>query len=1734
MLARDSVREQRHSAEALDALLKGFEADAQGNQRLKGNAFEALVKQYFLHDSQWRDQFSAVYLWAEWPGSTGMDTGIDLVAIPHNDGNGPTAPAPDAVAIQCKFYAQGHRIQKGDIDSFLAASGKHPFTRRIVVDTTNAEWGKNAAAAIEDQQIPVTRVGLPDLRNSDIDWATYSADDDQGPLTRSRKSPRDHQVRAIQDVFQGFKESDRGTLVMACGTGKTFTALRIAQRCAEDNGGSARILFAVPSLALMSQTLREWSTECELPFHAWSVCSDPKVSRSRAARSRAKQDLGDISVVDLKIPATTDAKKLAVSLARHCGSDGLQVVFTTYQSIQTIHDAQVAGGETWRDFDMVICDEAHRTTGVALVDQDESHFTKIHDDRFIRRARTLYMTATPRLFTPDTKERARQRDVVLTSMDDSSVYGPVFHRLGFGDAVAQGLLTDYKVVVLGVPEDEVSEKYQRMAESGGELNLETTAKLAGCWNALAKRQGPFADEEFSYGQDSSPMRRAVAFCRDIKASKRIGGPEGTVSGEFEDLVATQLADLSNEDDSDNLRVQCRHVDGTMNALVREEAMEWLKEGAGTSAAPVCRILTNARCLSEGVDVPTLDAVLFLSPRKSQVDVIQAVGRVMRRAAGKEFGYIILPVAIPAGIRPEDALKDNKRYQVVWQVLQAIRAHDERFEAQVNAIKLDGEAPENILVEMVSFDKPRKKAPDPLGGDGGPSDADQVTDQTGEDLEDLNDANSSVSASGSTPAGGTGTDANGGSDALVVATQGAFTLVPSQWKDAVFGRLVKKVGDAMYWGDWSKDIADVASRYMALIDQLIEDAHEDQFAEFVDALRSTLNPSITPAQAVEFLAQHLLTKPLLDAMFPDQSFTAHNPVSRAMQQMADALAAHSVFDAEREALDAFYEGQTKRIRQVRTLAGKQHVIHELYEHFFSKAFPKMAERLGIVFTPVEVVDFIIRSADDALRTAFDQSLADPGVSIIEPFAGTGTFVTRLLQLGVIPPDALEHKYSHEIFANEIVLLSYYIAAINIEQVYQQLRTESGHGGDYQEFPGIALTDTFQLHEGDGNLEGELEGLAENRSRALRQKDADITVVVMNPPYSSGQNNANDNNQNVHYPSLDQRIARTYAEQSSGINKNSLYDSYFRALRWASDRIGERGVIAFVSNNSFVDGNSADGVRLSLTEEFSQIFIYDLKGNQRTQGERSRREGGKIFGSGSRTGVAITVLVKDPSHVGTADIWYADVADYAARQDKLNALKDNTSLAPMVEAGMFRRITPNAHGDWLSARDDRFSAFQQIGDKERKGQDDTPALFRQFSGGLKTNRDAWCYNFNPDAVAANMRRMIDTYNSEVAAGHTKENRTNDPAAIKWGGVLDDELKHGRHLSFERERIQGSLYRPFCRQSAYFAPGVNERTYQLPKLFPTPAHPNLAFSVKQPASPKPYGTLMTDTLPDLSLLGASTGVQVFPLFTWERLSPAADPDGQGDLFSQATPASATKAVAGSAVRTGAAGKLDFNRPIVEQIPLLLNGYQRRDNITDATLGDYRDHYGDEEITKEDIFFYVYALLHHPTYRADYEADLKKMLPHIPRVSGFWEYANTGRSLAELHVNYEDAPPYPTIAEEWSALAPDDPWERYKVTKPAWTTRKGARTSFHYNDHLRLTGIPPQAQEYQVSGRSPLDWVIDRYRLTVDKKSRIGNDPNDYCRQVDNPRYIVDLVKSLVTVSMRTRELVRALPPLELPDET
>ncbi|MFI6514092.1 DEAD/DEAH box helicase [Spirillospora sp. NPDC050679] len=1582
----------------------------------RGTRFENLMVSYLRSDPAYADRFDQVWRWTDWPGNGGKgDTGIDLVAKLRDEGG--------YCAVQCKFYEPDHTLNKGDIDSFFTASGKAPFTERLIISTTD-KWGKNAEEALDDQQLPVSRIGLADIDSSpvnwDLAWSEGRFDVSLLPLEH-KKELRPHQQEAVDAVFAGFSSHQRGKLIMACGTGKTFTSLKIAERlAAEDNSGEqTRVLFLVPSISLLSQTLREWTAQCSTPLRSFAVCSDSKVSRRVI-----EADGQDIGTHDLAFPATTDVDKLLLQMshAAELGGGTLSVIFSTYQSISVVAAAQQAG---LPDFDMIICDEAHRTTGVTLAGQDESQFVKVHDNSFIRADRRLYMTATPRLFSDDAKTAAQTHEAVLASMDDEELYGPEFHRLGFGKAVSLGLLTDYKVLILTIDEEYVARSLQgQFADENFELKLGDAAKIVGCWNGLAKRSaatGP-AGEGAVFKPGEPPMRRAVAFARNIAESQEI-------AHRFQEVISGYEAT-----DEDVLRCEVEHVDGTFNSLERNKLLDWLKADPGDNN---CRILSNARCLSEGVDVPDLDAVLFLNPRNSTVDVVQSVGRVMRKAEGKDFGYIILPVGIPAGVTPERALADNQRFKVVWQVLNALRAHDDRFNAKINQLDLNKQRPDTILTGHVG-----------PGEDG---------------LGDGNDDSSKVTS-----------------------TQLALSLDLGEWRDAIYAKIVSKVGERHYWEDWAKSIAVIAERHVARIRAALDDPAKHQaFEVFLGELRASLNPNITEASAIDMLAQHLITKPVFDALFAGYAFSERNPVSQAMQQMLDKLE-DQVIGKEAETLESFYESVRVRAEGIDNHEGRQQVITELYERFFKTALPKTADAFGIVYTPIPVVDFILRATDQALAKHFGVGMSDEGVHIIDPFTGTGTFMVRLLQSGLIKPEDLLRKYTKELHANEILLLAYYIAAVNIEAAFHQ-----HYDGDYRPFEGIVLADTFQLSENDQQLD--LGMLIGNSERALRQKRQDIRVIIGNPPYSVGQDSQNDNNQNQRYQVLDGRIRDTYAAKSTATNKNSLYDSYIRAIRWASDRVKDEGVICYVSNGGYIDGNTADGLRKTLSDDFDAIYCYNLRGNQRTAGELSRQEGGKIFGSGSRSTVAILLLVKgsknpDPEARG---LHYRDIGDYLSRADKLAILS-----AQDLNSVDWQHTTPSPEGDWINQRDPRFAAFRPLSDKNRPNQ----AIFCVASPGLQSNRDAWVYNSSKDKLRNNARQMIKFYNEELDrySSYLASSSTNsgdksfsefadrNPTLISWSSSLLSKGERGHRTSFTQEGLRKSIYRPFNAQHLYFDGDLNHRTGKLKSMFPTQESINFGFYVTGLGSDKPFSVCAVDQIPDLAFWGSSNG-QFFSRYTYRETGTG------NDLFTAA------------------------------EAP----GFEQVDNVTDVALADYRRTYG-EKVTKDDIFFYVYGLLHSPTYRSAFAADLKKSLPRIPKVADFHGFAEAGRRLANLHIGYESVEPYPL--DEVITGSPNTPTsELYRVEKMKFRS-KSDRTALVYNSRITLAGIPEDVFRYQLGARSALEWIIDRYQVKKDKASGIVNDPNDWS---DDPRYIVDLVKRIITVGLETIKIVDSLPPFKIIDQ-
>lgn len=1617
----------------IHSILNEFRENSDSPREL-GDKFERLMLNYLQTDPIYKEYFSEVWLWMDFPKRGNMpDTGIDLVAVIRDTG--------DYCAIQCKCYGEDQTLEKSDIDSFFTASGTNLFKKRMIISTTN-KWSKNAEAALNNQQIPVIRANIYDLANSPIDWDQFSVENPDHLQLKPKKQIRPHQQTALEKVLRGFQTEDRGKLIMACGTGKTFTALKIAENFPRENN---LILFLVPSISLLSQTLREWTAETDINFHSIAVCSDVNVGKNK--QKSKNDDLADITVNDLAFPPTTNAHDIIKSYRAfntpqpplETGAlnspplqggvrGGLTVIFSTYQSIQAIADAQKQG---LPEFDLIICDEAHRTTGVTIAGEDESYFVRVHNQDFIQAKKRLYMTATPKLYSDDTKVQAQENNALLCSMDNEDIYGQEFHRLSFGEAVSTGLLTDYKVMVLAVDEKYVSATFQQqLADANNELDLKDAVKIVGCWNGLSKRL--LKDATGEEIEDNNPMKRAVAFSRTIQDSETIVRLFADIVNDYQQL---------NPDDETFLQCELQHVDGKQNALQRNGKLAWLKAEppAATregNSGNICRILSNARCLSEGVDVPALDAVMFLTPRNSVVDVVQSVGRVMRKAEGKKYGYIILPVGIPADIPPEVALKDHQKYKVIWQVLQALRSHDDRFNDTVNKIELNKRRPSQIAVIGV-------------GG------------------KTKND--------GSSQSAKTGTSYK----------QLELNFPVEEWRNAIYAKIVTKCGDRQYWEKWAKDVADIADTHISRIKALLENSESEAkkvFDEFITGLHQNINPNVTQDEAIEMLSQHLITKPIFDALFEGYEFTKYNPVSQTMQRMLDVLEGQSL-QKEVKTLDKFYESVRKKASGIDNAEGKQRIIIELYDKFFRAAFPRLVERLGIVYTPVEVVDFIIKSADFALKQEFGVGLTDEGVHILDPFTGTGTFMVRLLQSGLIKPEDLQRKFSYELHCNEIVLLAYYIAAINIEESYHFLA-----GGEYQPFNGIVLTDTFQMFENAGYL---LESIfPENNQRVINQKQRDITVIIGNPPYSAGQTSENDGNKNLKYENLDQKIANSYAKHSTATLKNSLYDSYIRAIRWASDRVKDKGVICFITNGKFIDSNVADGLRKSLVDEFSHLYVFNLRGFIRGKsGDDAKKEGQNIFNI--MTGVAITIMVKNPDYQDECKLFYYDIGDYLSRQQKLKIIQDFGNISTIK----WQEITPNENYDWINQRHDDFESFISLGDKKDAN---TKTFFDVYSNGVKTNRDIWVYNFSHQLVIDNMTKMIEFYNEQVeqfkdylkgkiiTEAKDKDKKIesfidNDPKKISWSSSLKNDIGKFIKHEFLTNSVALAVYRPFCRQRIYFNSDFNERPGQIPKIFPNDTLENLVICLTGIGSRKPFSALIVNQLPDFEIVEKS---QCFPLYTYEKQSEL------GSLFATAN---------------------------TEQ-------YTKKENIPDSILKEYQQKYEDKTITKSDIFYYIYGVLHSPEYKQRFASDLKKMLPRIPFTADFWTFSQAGRELAYYHLNYETIEPY-ELEEFKKDLYLDN--QDYQVEKMVFGKNKNGidKTIIIYNSKLTLSQIPLEAYEYIVNGKSALEWIMERYKVTKDKDSGIINDPNHWS---ENPRYIVDLVKRIVRVSLETVRIVKSLPPL------
>lgn len=1660
-------------------------------EREKGTKFERLMRSWLLTDPRY-NELEKVWLWEDFPGRKdfgGTDTGIDLVA---------KTEMGDYWAIQCKCYAEDAIIDKPAVDSFLATSSR-TFTNEVTFQTTRfsnrvwisttSHWGSNAEEAIRNQEPPVTRIGMADLESSPVDWQKLMDGLTGNSALVEGKKPRKHQLTAISKAYAHYitEGNDRGKLIMACGTGKTYTSLLIAEQLL---GGKGLVLFMVPSIALLGQSLNAWSADAKKPIKAVCICSDAKASRKI---QKNKYDDMDDSVVDLAVPASTNPKSIASQLKKYRSHDGLVVVFSTYQSIDAVSAAQQeilseTDGE-YGVFDFIICDEAHRTTGVKLSEKDESNFTKIHSDGNVQGRKRLYMTATPRLYGESAKIKASEKDCILCSMDDPDLYGEEFYRVNFSYAVQNGLLTDYKVLVLTVGEDDVPENIRRdVTDTTTELNFDDTSKLIGVINGLSKMIR--GDDHRTWDADPHMMRCAVAFCSSIdRSTSRTGIASKYVASVLPQISEKYDENLDAESLSHTVSITTRHIDGSMNSQERNGILQWLADKPDNDRE--CRVVTNVRCLSEGVDMPSLDAVLFLSARNSQVDVVQSVGRVMRTfhkglPDEKKYGYIIIPIVVPSDVSAEEALDNSKTFDVVWEILNALRSHDDRFNAMVNKIALNKQKPnKQAYTPSVTIGRPG------LGFREGEEEARQI-----ENAE--------------------------------IARQ--LELRFGELQDGMYAKLVEKCGDRLYWENWAKEIGLIAHKFIERISKLIQSGvHKKAFNDYLKGLQRDLNPSVDAAQAIEMLAQHMITRPVFDALFADYQFVNNNAVSRSMQRMIDLLQ-EQAFGKDTEVLEKFYQSVRTNVGGIDNLEGKQTIIKNLYEKFFKGAFPLTVEKLGIVYTPVECVDFIIHSVNDILKAEFNTSLTEQNVHILDPFVGTGTFITRLLQSGLIRPEDMERKYLNEIHCNEIVLLAYYIADVNIESVFHDITRRK----TYLPYSGICLTDTFQLAEKKHN-ELFTEFFQDNSKRVKKQMATHVRVIVGNPPYSIGQKSANDNAQNLSYPYLDNRVSETYAAKSSANLTKSLYDTYIKAFRWASDRIPKEdgGIVAFISNGAWLDGAGQDGMRRCIEEEFTSIYVLNLRGNQRTSGELSRKEGGKIFGSGSRTPIAITFLVKNPAKKGQkATIHYHDIGDYLTREQKLKMAKEFRSISSQKLD--WQIIVPNDKADWINQRDGVFDSLIPLA-PEKKFDAKSKTIFSTYSAGVLTSKDAFLYNFSKDHLGNIVCKMVDFYNIErdnyvqtklqSTQLKAKDFVNYDKTKIIWSDIFLNDIEKNVEYKFDENTIGEGMYRPFCKKAVCYDKQFIQRTYQQLKLFPTPKYDNVVICVSGIGTNKDFSAILTDTVPDYQIQFNS---QCFPLYWYEE-----NKNPQASLFDDAE----------------------------------TNRYIRRDGITDWILKEVRSRFGGSRaITKEHIFYYVYGLLHSKQYRERFADDLKKSLPRIPivdNVQDFMDFYKAGKELADLHLNYEqgineqitgqdgDYPFYANMpmlvhrafgvrvigdTDIWQGEWTDETYQYFSVDKMKFAKVRDEngklvadKTRIIYSGHITIENIPLKAYEYIVNGKSAIEWIMERYAVTIDKASQIKNDPNDWSREHEQPRYILDLLLSVIILSCRTVDIINSLPLLK-----
>ncbi|WP_181226823.1 DEAD/DEAH box helicase [Helicobacter pylori] len=1569
----------------------------------KGSLFEKISK-HFLKEHDSANEYESIDLWNDWElrGKEG-DRGIDMVV---------TTTSKEYIAVQCKYHQ--NNISLNDIATFLtqlqSGVGKVRFKKGIIISTSNLS--SNALKAIEQIRsngmgIDIDEITEEDFIYSQIDWEKFDPTKTQDELHLcDKKKPRPHQTEAIKATKKYFSDpkNTRGKLIMACGTGKTYTSLKIMESL-----DPKITLFLAPSIALLSQTFREYAQEKSEPFYASIVCSDDKVGKGKKNKSDDNTD--DINFSELPLKPSTRLEDILSVYEKAQKENKRFIIFSTYQSALRIQEAQEAG---LNEIDLIICDEAHRTVGAMYSSNerdDKNAFTLCHSDGNIKAKKRLYMTATPKVYSESSKAKAKESDNVIYSMDDEEIFGQEIYTLNFERAIALDLLTDYKVIILAVRKENLSgvtnsvnKKISQLEAKGTKLdkkliNNEFVCKIIGTHKGLAKQDIIALDDEnkedhdLQNKKDATPSQRAISFCRSIDTSKRI-------KDSFETIMECYDEELKKKSFK-NLQINIDHIDGTMNCKVRLEKLEELNEFKPNT----CKVLSNARCLSEGVDVPALDSIVFFDGKSAMVDIIQAVGRVMRKAKRKQRGYIILPIALEESeIQNLDEAVNNTNFKNIWKVLKALRSHDPS------------------LVDEATFKEKIK-----IFGS---------NDETNQDDEEVCDERLQKDKTERDPK---------------QAQKTLFDAILLQdLADAVYNVMPTKLGDRNYWENFTKKTGNIARTLNNRL-KMIFDKNPKFFHDFLDSLRGNIHQNIKEDEALDMITSHIITKPIFDAVFGDN---IKNPIAKALDKMVLKLSTLGL-QGETKDLKNLYESVKTEALHAKSQKSQQELIKNLYNTFFKVAFKKQSEKLGIVYTPIEVVDFILRATNGILKKHFNTDFNDKSITIFDPFTGTGSFIARLLskENALISDEALKEKFLNNLFAFDIVLLSYYIALINITQAAQN------RDSSLKNFKNIALTDSLDFYEkknDKGVLSWFLEDLKENKEIKSTIEQQDIRVIIGNPPYSAGAKSENDNNQNLSHPKLEKLVTEKYGKNSSANNGQTTRDTLIQSIYLASELLKDKGVIGFVVK--------------CVAQEFAHLYVLNLRGNQRTSGEVSRKEGGKIFDNRSRATIAIVFFVKDTS-VKNSAIHYHDIGDYLKREEKLNRLANFTDL----DAIPFETITPNEKGDWINQREDDFEKLIPL-KRDKNLQNDS--VFDIDSLGVVSGRDPWAYNFSQKILTQSMQTCIDTYNADLKRFNERfreafkqrtkgvksgdlykqlnnKEITTDKTKIAWTDGLKNKLIKNENLQeSSEERVRISLYRPFNKQWLYWDKNWIHRQRKFSKIFPDKAAQNVVINTGV-GNGKDFSALVSDFISDYNLISSN---QAYPLYYYDDWG---------------------------------------NRSYA---------------ISGWALNLFRKHYGDNSITEEEIFYYIYAIFHHKGYLEKYKNFLAKEDPRIALSEDFKELSILGKELGELHLNYENGEMHESVKH--TTLMSTEEKGYYDVEK-----MKKQGDSIKYNQNITITKIPQKAFDYVINGKSAIDWVIKLYQKT--KESLIENNPNDYA----GGQYVLELLLRVIQLSVKSVDLIEKI---------